>query len=125
MSTAVSSGVELADREPEARGVFNAKVVDLISWDGEREEVVLLMVEERPWESDPLQLRQLEEKFNAYLSYVQGGYLVREYPHYEGRDVCFALDCAESPRDEALAMLRAMQNFALGEGLRFVVRVKQ
>ena len=115
----------MAGPEREARGVFNAKVVDLISWDGEREEVVLLMVEERPWESDPLQLRQLEEKFNAYLSYVQGGYLVREYPHYEGRDVCFALDCAESPRDEALAMLRAMQNFALGEGLRFVVRVKQ
>ena len=79
----------------------------------------------RPWDADPQQLHQLEEKFNAYLGYVQGGYLVREYPHYEGRDVCLALDCAEAPRGEAQAMLRAMQNFAAGEGLRFVVRVKQ
>ena len=111
--------------EPEARGVFNPKVIDLISWDAEREEVVLLMLEERPWDTDPQQLHQLEEKFNAYLGYVQGGYLAREYPHYEGRDVCLALDCAESPRGETQAMLRAMQNFAAGEGLRFVVRVKQ
>jgi len=122
---AASSGVDLDDRERETRGVFNPKVVDLISWDAEREEVVLLMLEERPWESDPQQLHQLEDKFNAYLSYVQGGYLVREYPHYEGRDVCFALDCAESPRGEAQAMLRGMQSFASEEGLRFVVRVKQ
>ena len=85
----------MAEEEREARGVFNPKVVDLISWDAEREEVVLLMLEDRPWDADPQQLHQLEEKFNAYLGYVQGGYLVREYPHYEGRDVCFALDiCA-------------------------------
>ena len=77
------------------------------------------------WESDPEQLHQLEEKFNAYLSYVQGGYLAREYPHYEGRHVCFALDCAESPRGEAQAMLRGMQDFASGEGIRFVVQVIQ
>ena len=113
----------MAEQERETRGVFNPQVVDLISWDAEREEVVLLMLEERPWESDPLQLQQLEEKFNAYLGYVQAGYLTREYPHYEGRDVCFTLDCAESPRGEVLAMLRSMQNFASGEGIRFVVQV--
>ena len=83
------------------------------------------MLEERPWESEPRQLHQLEDKFNAYLSYVQGGYLVREYPDYEGRDVCFALDCAEAPRGEAQAMLRSMQDFASGEGIRFAVRVIQ
>lgn len=113
----------MAEQEREARGVFNPKVVDLISWDAEREEVVLSMLEERAWESDPQQLHQLEEKFNAYLGYVQAGYLTREYPHYANRDICFVLDCAESPRGEAAAMLRSMQNFAAGEGIRFVVQV--
>ncbi len=105
--------------------MFNPRVVDLISWDEERSEVVLLMLEQRTWESDPEQLRQLEDKFNAYLGYVMDGHMAGQYPQYEGKDVCFRLDCAEAPRGEAEKMLRAMQNFAAGEGIRFVVQVVQ
>ena len=113
------------DSKPEARGVFNAKVVDLITWDEERQEVELLMIEQREWESEPEQLRQLEDKFNAYLGYVMDGHMVQQYPQYDGKDVCFRLDCAQAPRGEAEQMLRAMQNFAAGEGIRFVVQVIQ
>ncbi len=114
------------EEEREPRGVFNPHVVDLISHDRARGEVVLLMLEERPWGSDPEQLRQLEAKFNSYLEYVLGGHLVQQYPAYEGVDVCFRLDCATSPEGEAEAMLRAMQNFAESEGIRFVVqRIEQ
>ena len=84
--------------------------------------MVLTLLEERPWGSDPEQLRQLEAKFNAYLTYVQGGHLAQQYPQYEGQLVCFRLDCAETPAGEAEAMLRAMQNFAAGENIRFVVQ---
>ena len=111
--------------QQEPRGVFNPRVVDLVSFDGEREEVVLLMLEERAWESDPEQLRQLEAKFNAYLGYVLDGHLVQQYPHYAGKSVCFRLDCAERPRGEVEAMLRAMQNFASAEEIRLVVQVIQ
>ena len=114
-----------AEPERQPRGVHNPQVVDLISWDAEREEVVLLMLEERAWESEPEQLRQLEDKFNAYLSYVQGGHLAEQYPQYVGRNVCFRLDCAQAPRGEARDMLRAMQNFAEAEGIRLVVQVIQ
>lgn len=116
----------LADESKrEARGVFNPRVVDLVSLDEERGEVVLLMLEERPWDSDPEQLRQLEDKFNAYLGYVMDGHMFAQYPQYEGKDVCFRLDCAEAPRGDVERMLRAMQNFASGEGIRFVVQVIQ
>ena len=110
------------EEERQPRGVFNPHVVDLISHDRERGEVVLLMLEERPWGSDPEQLRQLEAKFNSYLEYVLGGHLTTQYPAYEGIDVCFRLDCASPPAGEAESMLRAMQNFAAGEGIRFVVQ---
>jgi len=109
----------------EQRGVFNPRVVDLISWDAEREEVVLMMLEERPWANDPEQLSQLEAKFNAYLAYVFDGHLAQQYPSYENRDVCFRLDCAQSPRGEVENMLRAIQSHAAGEGVRFVVHVIQ
>ena len=111
------------EREP--RGVHNSRVVDLVAEDSERDEVVLTMLERRSWDSDPEQLRQLEAKFNAYLSYVQGGHLAQQYPQYEGRLVCFHLDCAERPRGDAEKMIRSMTNFAEAEGIRLVVRVIQ
>jgi hypothetical protein len=109
------------DQEP--RGVFNPRVVDLIQDDPASDEVVLVMLEQRPWGSDPQQLRQLEAKFNAYLSYVLGGYLVQQYPQYAERGVRFQLDCVENPRAEDGAFFTAVSNFAAGEGIRWVVRV--
>jgi Family of unknown function (DUF6572) len=111
--------------KPEPRGVFNPRVVDLISEDVANDEVVLVMLEQRRWGSEPEQLRQLEAKFNAYLSYVMGGYLVKQYPQYADRGVRFQLDCVENPRSEDLAFFTAMSNFAAGEGIRWVVRVLQ
>lgn len=105
------------------RGVFNAKVVDLISLDPDTSAVVLLMLEERPWDSVPEQLRQLEDKFNAYLSYVLDGYLVRDYPQYAGKPVRFQLDCVARPGAQELPMLTAMRNFAAAEGIDFVVNM--
>jgi hypothetical protein len=109
----------------EPRGVFNPRVIDLITEDPAADEVVLVMLEQRRWGSEPDQLRQLEAKFNAYLSYVLGGYLVQQYPQYGERGVRFQLDCVENPRSEDMAFFTAMSNFAAGEGIRLVVRVVQ
>jgi hypothetical protein len=108
---------------PEARGVHNPQVVDLVRMDAERDEVVLLILEERAWGSDPEQLRQLEAKFNSYLAYVLDGHLVKQYPQYEGKPVRLALDCATTPGANEQAMLTAMGNFAASEGLSFEVNV--
>lgn len=111
--------------QQQPRGVFNPRVIDLITLDEAADEVVLVMLEERPWGSEPEQLRQLEAKFNAYLSYVLGGYLVQQYPVYADRGVRFQLDCVENPRAADAAFFTAMSNFAAGEGIRMVVRVRQ
>ena len=107
----------------EARGVHNPRVVDLITRDDATGEVVLVMLEERPWGSDAGQLRQLEAKFNAYLEYVLGGHLARQYPDYAGLPVRFQLDCAENPSSADAAFFRAMDNFAAAESIRLVLRV--
>jgi hypothetical protein len=110
------------EEQQQPRGVFNPHVVDLISYDPDRHEVVLLMLEERAWDTDAEQLRQLEAKFNSYLSYVLDGHLVQQYPAYADKDICFRLDCAEAPAGEVEKMLRAMQNYAAGEKIRFIVQ---
>jgi hypothetical protein len=110
-------------REP--RGVYNPRVIDLITPDGASGEVVLVMLEERPWDSDPEQLGQLEAKFNSYLEYALGGHLADQYPEYAARPVRFQLECAENPRPADGAFFTAMSNFAAAERIRFVVAVRQ
>jgi hypothetical protein len=109
----------------EARGVDNPKVVDLIRLDPERGEVVLLMLEQRPWSAAPEQLRQLEEKFNRYLSFVLDGFLIAQFPQYKDLPVCFRLDCAMAPGDAERQMLASMKSFAATHDIRFEVNVIQ
>jgi hypothetical protein len=109
----------------EARGVHNPKVVDLIRLDRDRGEVVLLMLEQRVWGAAPEQLRQLEEKFNRYLSFVLDGFLVAQFPQYKELPVCVRLDCAAAPGDEERKLLAAMKSFAATHDIGFEVNVIQ
>lgn len=111
--------------EHQERGVHNPRVVDLVTDDPATGEVVLVMLEERPWGSDPEQLRQLEEKFNSYLAYVVGGHLVEQYPQYEGKTVRFQLECRANPEPKDRSFFTAMANFAAEESIRMVVGVIQ
>jgi hypothetical protein len=114
-----------AEEQREQRGVHNPRVIDLITPDAASGEVVLVMLEERPWQSEPDQLRQLEAKFNAYLEYALGGHLAQQYPEYASRPVRFQLECAENPRPADGAFFTAIANFAAAESIRFVVAVRQ
>jgi Family of unknown function (DUF6572) len=114
-----------APEEQQARGVHNPRVVDLVTEDAATGEVVLVMLEQRPWGSDPDQLRQLEDKFNSYLGYVLDGHMAAQYPQYAGKSVRFQIDCASNPRPEDRPFLAAMSNFAAAEQIRVVVAVMQ
>ena len=103
--------------------MHNPRVVDLIRLDAEGDAVELWMLETRPWTGGRAQLGELEAKLNAYLGYVEAGYLGRDYPHYEGRRVRFRLECADPPSDDAARMLAAMREFCEGAGIDFAVCV--
>lgn len=115
----------MSEEAKQERGVHNPQVVDLIAKDDSSGEVVLTMIEQRPWGTHPDQLRQLEAKFNAYLEYVLGGHMAQQYPQYAELGVRFQLDCAENPAATDTAFFNAMNNFAAGEGIRLVVAVVQ
>lgn len=109
--------------EQEARGVANHRVIDLIELDPMTGEVVLMMLEERPWPENDTHLRQLEHKLNSYLGYVLDGYLVRDYPEYADKSFCFRLDCTHAPGDREQPFLTAVRNYASSENIRFVINV--
>lgn len=65
--------------------------VDVVSHDPKMDRVVLSMVETRPWGDHGANLPDLQEKLNAYLNYVGGGQLWRDYPAMKGKKVAFRL----------------------------------
>ncbi len=105
------------------RGVENPRIVDLITHDRERDEVVLAILEGRPWSGGEEQLQQLEDKLNAYFGYVLDGFLVRDYPQYLGVPVVIRLDCAAEPGAAERPFLGAAAHFSAANGLRFEVNV--
>jgi hypothetical protein len=107
----------------EPRGVENPRVVDLVSHDRARGEVALAILERRPWSGDEEQLRQLEDKLDAYFGYVLDGFLARDYPQYEGLQVVIRLDCPAEPGAAERPFLGAAAHFAAAHGLRFEVNV--
>ena len=106
-----------------APGVQNPMIMDLITTDPTSGEVVLVMIERRPWGGHPLQLKQIEEKINRYLGYVLDGFLVQQHPKYHGKPVTLRIDCLEAPHGEAVAFVEAATRAIRGEGLDFAVNV--
>ena len=104
-------------------GVQNPRLMDLIELDPGTDRVVLVMVEQRAWGVGPRQFQEIEEKINRYLGYVLDGFLATHYPQYQGKRVRIRLDCAEEPRGDAVAFVRAADHAVRAEGLEFVVNV--
>ncbi|HEY5036318.1 MAG TPA: DUF6572 domain-containing protein, partial [Chthoniobacterales bacterium] len=67
--------------------------------------LVLAMFEERPWDDSELQLFQLQEKFNAYVSFVLDGELADAHPELAGKKARIEVRCATVPEGRALDLL--------------------
>ncbi|MFQ5697902.1 MAG: DUF6572 domain-containing protein [Myxococcota bacterium] len=106
------------------RGVANPSVIDLITPEAESGEVVLVVLEDREWSDAPERLKQLEDKLNAYFVYVLDGFLVRQYPRYEGRGVRIRVESSTppAPGSRTAAMLTAARNYAAANDLNFELR---
>ena len=87
------------------KGVADAGVIDFFAHDTKTDEVVLAMFEERAWDESELQLFQLQEKFNAYVSFLLDGELADSHPELTGKKARIELRCATVPEGRALDLL--------------------
>lgn len=108
------------------RGVENPQIIDLIGRDPESGEVVLVVIERRPWGSDPAQLHQFDEKLNRYMGYVLDNFLVKEYPQYQGVPVRIQINCADRPTGtREVRFLEGVGMVCEQNGLNFAVKVQE
>lgn len=85
-------------------GIEDTNVVDVVAQDADGE-YMIVMVETRPWDSDPNQLEQLKAKINAYAGFILDGRLTHTYPETAGKPVRIQLDCVADPTAEVIAVI--------------------
>ena len=88
-----------------ATGVANPAVIDMFALDQHADEVLLVMMEDRPWDGSDERLHEVQEKFNAYVSFLLDGEMLAEHPELKGKRARIELRCADMPDERAVELL--------------------
>jgi hypothetical protein len=80
-------------------------VIDVLAHDAKTDEVVLGMDEPNEWDGSDEQLLALQERFNAYVSFLLDGELTEAHPELVGKPARIELRCAQMPDARALELL--------------------
>jgi Family of unknown function (DUF6572) len=94
------------DTEPQTSKIENrAGVIDVIAHDPKTGEVVLVMNEPNEWDGSDEQLLALQERFNAYASFLLDGEMAEAHPDVAGKPARIELRCMHMPDARALELL--------------------
>jgi hypothetical protein len=96
--------------EPPRGGVERAGVIDLFALNPKTDEILLAMHESRPWDDSDERLHELQEKFNAYVSFLLDGEMIAAHPELAGKPARIELRCDYMPDDRALALLNLIHD---------------
>ena len=98
-----------AQNHPQAgenpKGIEHPGVIDFLAFDAASQRVLLVMVERRPWNEPELQLFQLQEKLNAYLSFILDGEMAESFPQFVGKPIEIQLRTHHHPDPLTLGFL--------------------
>ena len=113
------------DIEPEISNSKNrTSVIDVIAHDPKTGEVVLVMNEPNEWDGSDEQLLSLQERFNAYVSFLLDGEMTEAHPELAGKPTRIELRCAHMPDGHALELLGHIHDQLAFQEIRLEVVVK-
>ena len=101
----------------------HANVIDLLAHDPATDEVVMTIVEPRPWEGTDQHVYQLQEKINAYLSFALDGEMLEQLPQLKGKSVRVQLDCVQEPDAKTAYFIDIVRSQIGFQGIEFSVCV--
>jgi hypothetical protein len=99
-------------------------VIDLIAEDKKTGDVVLVMNESQPWDGTDEQLLAVQERFNAYVSFLLDGEMAEAHPELVGRPTRIELRCAHMPDARAVELLGQIHDQLAFQEIRLEVVVK-
>ena len=110
--------------ERTAKAKDRAGVIDLVAEDPKTGEVVLVMNEPDEWDGSDEQLLTLQERFNAYVSFLLDGEMVADHPEVAGKLARIELRCAHVPDTRALELLALIHDQLAFQEIKLEVVVR-
>jgi hypothetical protein len=110
----------------QVNGLEHPGVLDALAHDARTDKAVLAMYEVRPWRGEEFQLFQLQEKLNAYVSFILDGELQESFPALATKSVEIQLRTLHLPDAKALRFIsRAREQLALQQITFEIVRLQE
>lgn len=100
-------------------------VIDVIGEDTKTGDVVLVMNEPNEWDGSDEQLLALQERFNAYVSFLLDGEMTETHPELAGKRARIELRCAHMPDASALELLGLIHDHLAFQEVRLEVVIKK
>ena len=100
-------------------------VIDIIAHDQKTGEVVLVMNEPNEWDDSDDQLFSLQERFNAYTSFLLDGEMAEAHPELAGKRTRIELRCAHIPDTRALELLGLIHDQLAFQEIKMEVVVRE
>ena len=101
---------------PPTGGIEQAGVIDFFAHIVKADEVLL--------DDSELQLFQVQEKFNAYVSFLLDGELAEAHPELADKNARIELRCADMPKGRALDLLNSIHDQLAFQDIRVEVIVE-
>ena len=113
------------DIKPQTSKIKNrVGVIDLIAHDPKGDEVVLVMNEPNQWDGSDEQLLALQERFNAYVSFLLDGEMAADHPDLGGKPARIELRCTHVPDTRALELLGMIHDQLAFQEIKLEVTVR-
>src|SRR5262245_14199597 len=113
------------DLKPQSSKIKDrAGVIDVIAEDKKTGEAVLVMDEPNEWDSSDEQLLALQERFNAYVSFLLDGELAEAHPELAGKPARIELCCVHMPDTSALELLGLIHDQLAFQDIKLEVVIK-
>ena len=110
------------------REISNSKnrtsVIDVIAHDPKTGEAVLVMNEPNEWDSSDEQLLSLQERLNAYVSFLLDGEMESGHPELAGKPARIEVRCTHMPDSRALELLGLIHDQLAFQDIKLKVVVR-
>ena len=100
-------------------------LIDVIAHDAKTGEVVLVMNEPNEWDSSDERLLSLQERFNAYVSFLLDGELGSGHPELAGKPARIEVRCTHMPDSQALELLGLIHDHLAFQDIKLEVVVRK
>ena len=114
----------MEDKDLKLEAKHRTGVIDVIAQDPKTGELVLVMNEPGEWDGSDEQLLALQERFNAYVSFLLDGEMASDHPELAGKLARIELRCAHMPDTRALELLGLIHDQLAFQEIKLAVVVR-